>query len=40
METSAKTAQNVDAAFIDTAREIYQKIQSGTIDIENEVNFR
>lgn len=37
METSAKTAANVEEAFIGTAREIYQKIQDGVFDINNEV---
>jgi Ras-related protein Rab-2A len=40
METSAKTAANVEEAFIGTAKEIYQKIQEGVFDINNEVrNF-
>ena len=37
METSAKTAQNVETAFIDTAKEIFQKVQDGVFDISNEV---
>ena len=38
METSAKTAANVEEAFINTAKEIYQKIQEGVFDINNEVS--
>jgi Ras-related protein Rab-2A len=38
METSAKTAANVEEAFINTAREIYTKIQEGVFDPTNEVN--
>lgn len=40
METSAKTAANVEEAFINTAREIYEKIQEGVFDINNEVVYR
>ena len=39
METSAKTAANVEEAFINTAKEIYDKIQEGVFDINNEVNL-
>lgn len=37
METSAKTATNVEEAFINTAKDIYEKIQEGVFDINNEV---
>lgn len=37
METSAKTAANVEEAFISTAKEIYNRIQEGVFDINNEV---
>ena len=40
METSAKTAANVEEAFINTAREIYDKIQEGVFDINNEVSTK
>lgn len=39
IETSARTASNVEKAFIDTAKEIYEKIQEGVFDINNEVIF-
>lgn len=38
METSARTAANVEEAFINTAKEIYDKIQEGVFDINNEAN--
>ena len=38
METSAKTAANVEEAFINTAKEIYDKIQEGVFDVNNEAN--
>lgn len=36
METSAKTAANVEEAFISTASKIYEKIQQGVFDVSNE----
>lgn len=39
METSARTAANVEEAFINTAKEIYEKIQEGVFDINNEVRM-
>ena len=36
METSAKTAHNVETAFLKTAEEIHSKIMSGEIDASNE----
>eukprot|EP00026_Physarum_polycephalum_P013657 Phypoly_transcript_14082.p1 GENE.Phypoly_transcript_14082~~Phypoly_transcript_14082.p1 ORF type:complete len:213 (+),score=30.18 Phypoly_transcript_14082:68-706(+) len=36
LETSAKTAANVEEAFINTARKIYEKIQKGSFDVTNE----
>merc|ERR1719183_1536720 len=38
METSAKTSANVEEAFINTAKQIYEKIQTGIFDIKNESN--
>lgn len=38
METSARTAANVEEAFINTAKEIYEKIQEGVFDVNNEAN--
>jgi len=37
-ETSAKTASNVEEAFIRTAQKIYEKIQTGVYDVSNETN--
>ena len=36
METSAKTAYNVEQSFISTAEEIHGNIESGKIDVTNE----
>ena len=36
LETSARTAHNVEEAFINTAREIYKKIADGVFDVSNE----
>ena len=36
LETSAKTALNVEEAFINTARAIHSKIASGVFDVSNE----
>jgi Ras-related protein Rab-2A len=37
LETSAKTAANVEDAFMNTAQKIYNNIQSGVYDPANEV---
>lgn len=37
LETSAKTAHNVEEAFINTARKIHEKIECGDVDANNEV---
>jgi GTPase SAR1 family protein len=37
LETSAKTAANVEEAFVSTAKDIYEKIQRGVFDVSNEV---
>ena len=39
METSAKTAANVEESFVKTAEQIYELIKTGVLDPENEVCF-
>jgi GTPase SAR1 family protein len=36
LETSAKTAANVEEAFVNSAKSIHTKIQEGTLDVQNE----
>lgn len=36
LEASAKTAHNVEEAFVNTAKQIYGKIQQGVFDVTNE----
>lgn len=38
LETSAKNDENVEEAFIRTAKIIYDKISKGIIDVSNEIN--
>jgi len=38
LETSAKTAANVEEAFISTAQKIYENIQNGIYDVTNEAH--
>jgi len=37
LETSSQSMANIEEAFINTAKEIYQKIQDGVLDVTNEV---
>jgi Ras-related protein Rab-2A len=39
LETSARTAANVEEAFINTAQKIYEKIQEEIIDVNDQVKF-
>jgi hypothetical protein len=36
VETSAKSAENIDLAFIQVSRLIYDRIMDGTIDISQQ----
>ena len=36
LETSAKTAHNVEEAFVNTAQRIYENIQTGVFDVRND----
>ena len=38
LETSAKTAQNVEEAFLKTAQKIYDNIQTGAYDLSNDTH--
>jgi len=38
LSPNAKDPSNVEEAFINTAKEIYEKIQEGVFDINNEAN--
>merc|ERR1711879_752534 len=38
LETSAKTAFNVEEAFIKPAQQIYEKIQKGIYDVSNDAH--
>mmetsp|Transcript_113458 Transcript_113458/g.327645 ORF Transcript_113458/g.327645 Transcript_113458/m.327645 type:complete len:213 (+) Transcript_113458:113-751(+) len=38
LECSAKTGQNVDAAFLDTARQIYENLQAGMYDLSSDAH--
>jgi Ras-related protein Rab-2A len=36
LETSAKTSMNVDESFMETAKQIYDKVKQGTVDATND----
>lgn len=38
LEASAKTGQNVDAAFLDTARQIYENLLTGMYDLNSDAH--
>jgi len=38
LETSAKTGQNVESAFLDTARQIYENLQAGMYDLSSDTH--
>lgn len=38
LETSAKTGQNVEAAFLDTSKQIYENLQAGMYDLSSDAH--
>ncbi|KAJ2959971.1 hypothetical protein NQZ79_g4608 [Umbelopsis isabellina] len=40
LEASAKSAENVEEAFVQTARDVYDKINNGVFDVANETGIK